>query len=91
METALIIVCLVGLVVLLVYVFCLQIQIYKINRTLNYVKSELPEKVSQFRFEHERKNRYNIEDELCAIKKYLKIKSVKQDPKLFMVGVEETL
>ena len=88
METALIIVCLVGLVVLLVYVFCLQIQIYKINRTLKYVEEQLSKKPSEYLFDTERRHRWNLEEEIAALKNYLKIKTVRQDPKVIIVKDE---
>ena len=88
METALIIVCLVGLVVLLVYVFCLQIQIYKINRTLKYVEEQLSKKPSEYLFDHERSQRRHIQEEIAALKNYLKIKTVRQDPKVIIVKDE---
>jgi ribosomal protein S2 len=89
METVLIIVCLVGLVVLLVWVFCLYLENRKINRTLKYVEEQLSKKPSEYLFDYERSQRRYIEEEIEAIKNYFGVKSVQQEPKVIIVKDDE--
>ena len=82
------IVMLIGLVVLLILVFGLYLKNLKINRTLKYVEEQLSKKPSEYLFDTERRHRWNLEEEIAALKNYLKIKTVRQDPKVIIVKDE---